>query len=148
MTTEVTETAMNVTRRITEEQMKLWNGPAGQSWVESQQILDHLFEPFERLLVAAVDATAARRVLDVGCGTGATTLAVSQALGAEGRAVGIDISAPMIELARRRARQSGSRAEFIVADAETHAFESEEFDAVTSRFGVMFFDDPAKAFEN
>jgi SAM-dependent methyltransferase len=139
---------MNVTRQIAEEQSKLWNGPAAQAWVESQQFLDRLLKPFEELLVQAVASTGACRVLDVGCGTGATTLAIGQQLGAHGTAVGVDISEPMIEVARRRARESSIAAEFVVADAQTHGFEPGGFDAIVSRFGVMFFADPLQAFGN
>jgi SAM-dependent methyltransferase len=139
---------MIVTRNIAEEQSQLWNGPGAEAWVESQRSLDRMFRPFEDLLVTAVAAAPARRVLDVGCGTGATTIAVSRLLDAEGQALGIDISAPMIEVARRRARDSGSLAEFVVADAQSHGFEPGAFDVIVSRFGVMFFADPVRAFGN
>jgi SAM-dependent methyltransferase len=87
-------------------------------------------------------ASAQGRVLDVGCGTGSTTLAFAQA-GA--RCVGIDISEPMLRLARERA---GHLAGFIRADAQTYAFEPASFDRILSRFGVMFFGDPVRAFAN
>lgn len=99
-------------------------------------------------LVEAVRATGARRVLDVGCGTGATTLAIARQLAAGGRCVGADISAPMVEAARARASAERSTAEFICADVQDHAFDPAGFDLVVSRFGVMFFDDPARAFAN
>ena len=89
-----------------------------------------------------------RRVLDVGCGTGSTTLAVARLLGAKGRCTGIDISEPMIAAARARAEREGTPASFIRADAQTHAFEPASFDMIISRFGVMFFDDSVRAFAN
>jgi hypothetical protein len=77
--------------------------------VEAQASLDRMFEPFEKLLVEAVAGHAARRVLDLGCGTGATTLAIARRLGVRGEATGLDISAPMIALARSRAALSRTR---------------------------------------
>ncbi len=139
---------MEVTQQIAAEQASLWNGPAGRAWVESQVLLDRMFKPFEDLLVSAVASLSVRRVLDVGCGTGATTLAVSQLLGADGQAVGVDLSEPMIEVARQRAQQQGSGAQFIAADAATQDFGQRTFDAAISRFGVMFFADPVQAFTN
>lgn len=123
-------------------QSSLWNGPVGQAWADEQALLDHLLEPFLDILVAALGETQA--VLDVGCGTGATTLAVARTR----RCVGLDVSQPMLELARARAAQEGSAAEFILADAETYPFEAGSFDLLLSRFGVMFFQDPTAAFAN
>lgn len=133
---------------VNEEQTRLWNGPAGAAWVEAQESLDRMFQPFEALLVAEVAGTGARRVLDVGCGTGGTTLAAARRIGAGGKCTGVDLSEPMIALARTRAAGEQLPAEFIVADAQTHNFEAPAFDLVISRFGVMFFEDPAQAFAN
>lgn len=131
---------------MNDEQTSIWNGPRAQKWVEEQELLDRLFQPFQDLLVNPV--SPGQRVLDVGCGTGATTLAVARRVGEKGQAIGVDISEPMIALARERAERENSRASFIVASAETHEFEPESFDTVISRFGVMFFDDPVRAFQN
>lgn len=139
---------MKANDTINEEQAALWNGLGGRGWVEAQAALDTMLQPFEDLLVDAVEASGARRVLDVGCGTGSTTLAVARLIGAGGRAVGVDISAPMLELARRRARSEDLAAEFVEGDAQTYAFEPASFDAIVSRFGVMFFDAPVEAFAN
>jgi len=139
---------MEVTHRPNDEQTALWNGPAGRAWVAEQEVLDQLFKPFEDRLVAEVLAAFGRRVLDVGCGTGATTLAVARLLGARGHCTGADISDPMIGVARARAEQEGTPASFIGADVQTHAFEPASFDMIVSRFGVMFFDDPVMAFAN
>jgi len=130
------------------EQEQLWNGPSGQAWVASQALLDQVLAPFETLLVEAAAARSPRRLLDVGCGTGSTTLALARRLGTSARCVGIDISEPMLALATARAQREGSRAEFVRADAQTHAFEPATMDMVVSRFGVMFFDDPVAAFAN
>ena len=104
---------------ISDEQNALWNGPSGRAWIESQAFLDEMFLPFEELLAREVSVLHAQSVLDVGCGTGATTLAAARAGAA--RAVGINISVPMIEVARTRAAQERSAAEFVAADAQTHA---------------------------
>jgi SAM-dependent methyltransferase len=130
-------------------QAELWNGRTGQSWVELNAMLDRLLAPFVQPLLDAVRQGSARDVLDVGCGAGATTFAVARSLGQEGRCTGIDLSAPLIELARRRAADMGApNTDFVVADAQRHDFQSAAFDTVISRFGVMFFDDPVAAFAN
>ena len=139
---------MESTDRVHEEQVAAWNGRAGDAWVEAQEGLDRMFVPFEELLAEAVPAGSGQAVLDVGCGTGATTLAIARRLGPTGGAVGVDISEPMLGLARRRAERDGSRAAFLVADAQTHPFEPASFDLIVSRFGVMFFGDPVRAFAN
>ncbi|WP_307719238.1 methyltransferase domain-containing protein [Pseudoduganella armeniaca] len=130
----------------TNPQAAFWNSDAGHAWVENQAMLDHMFQPFEALLADAV--RAGEQVLDVGCGTGATTLATARRVGPAGHSTGIDISAPMIATARIRAAQASLPASFACADAQHHAFEPAAFDAVVSRFGVMFFADPAAAFAN
>lgn len=130
------------------EQTALWNGTAGRAWVETQELLDHMFQPIEEMLVQAIPAGLAQQVLDVGCGTGGTTIAASRRLGTKGGCVGIDISAPMIAMAKARAEREGLPATFICDDAQRHAFKPESFDMIMSRFGVMFFDDFVAAFKN
>lgn len=137
---------MNDTRNAYGDQHQLWNGSSGRAWVAAQDVLDRMFQPFEDALVEVVATGSGYRVLDVGCGTGSTTLAIAQRLGAAGRCIGIDISAPMITAAQARAATEGSTAAFIRADAQRHAFEPASFDTIVSRFGVMFFDDPVYAF--
>ncbi len=139
---------MEIAHQTNDEQATLWNGPAGQAWVERQEVLDQMFTPLQELLVEAVSAAAASRVLDVGCGTGSTTLAVARLLGPGGRSTGIDISEPMLATAHARAEREGIPARFILADAQTHGFEPASFDMIISRFGVMFFADSVQAFAN
>jgi SAM-dependent methyltransferase len=140
---------MDIERRTNDEQSALWNAGSGHAWVDLQALLDGVFAPFERLLVQEVSAASARRVLDVGCGAGATTVAVARALGAKGRCTGIDISEPLIAAARARVeRERATSADFVCADAQAHAFAPASFDMFISRFGVMFFAEPVAAFAN
>ncbi|MGM3277337.1 methyltransferase domain-containing protein [Ralstonia sp. 24A2] len=129
-------------------QAALWNGHAGHAWVATQTALDQMFQPLENQLLEAVSAHRAQHVLDVGCGTGSTTLAVTRQLGDNGSCLGIDISAPMLQTARERAQREATPARFVCADAQTYAFEPAAFDMIVSRLGVMFFDDPVAAFTN
>ncbi|XGB25026.1 class I SAM-dependent methyltransferase [Streptomyces sp. II-2-2-2] len=105
-----------------------------------------MFAPLADHLLAAIPPGDDLRVLDVGCGTGAVALGMAGRLGPEAHVTGVDISAPMIALARERAQRAGLAVEFIVADAQQHAFAPGSLDRIVSRFGVMFFDDPAQAF--
>ncbi len=137
-----------------------WQSTGGNAWVALQGLLDDMFRPIEHQLEAAVAAHPGARVLDVGCGSGATTVAAARAAvvdtpsqnaaGADAGpvAVGVDVSQAMIDAARERAAEQGIPAEFLVADAQTHAFSPRSFDVVISRFGVMFFNDPVAAFAN
>jgi SAM-dependent methyltransferase len=126
----------------------LWGGSGARGWIASQDVIDRMFQPIEDLLVDAIASPATRDVLDVGCGTGSTTVAIARRLGASGRCVGIDISEPMISAARERAERAGAAASFVAADAQTYPLEQAGFDAIMSRFGVMFFDDMVAAFRN
>ena len=139
---------METTDRIASEQAALWNGHAGQAWVANQTLLDQMFRPMELQLVKAVRDRGGRDVLDVGCGTGGTTLDVARELGPHGQCTGVDVSQPMIATARKRAELEGSHASFVCADAQDHAFTPARFDTIISRMGVMFFSQPALAFAN
>lgn len=130
------------------EQSQLWNTTSGNAWVDSQALLDAVLQPFEDRLIEAVRTRSPRRVLDVGCGTGSTAVAVARLLGASGHCTGIDISEPMLAAARTRAEREQVSATFICDDAQTHAFDPASFDMIISRFGVMFFEDSVRAFAN
>jgi SAM-dependent methyltransferase len=132
---------------VDDSQAALWNGGAGRAWVDEQELMDQVLEPFETLLVEQVTYGEGARVLDVGCGTGTTTLAVAQRTRVS-HCTGIDISETVIAAARARAERDRARATFICADAQSHAFSPASFDAIISRFGVMFFADPVAAFAN
>jgi SAM-dependent methyltransferase len=128
-----------------QDQIDYWNGPAGQRWVEAQESLDRTLASIADAFLAFAAVKPGERVLDIGCGCGTTTLAFALAAGSGGRVTGLDISAPM--LARARARSAGKPIEFVQADASVHPFHA-DYDIATSRFGVMFFADPAAAFAN
>lgn len=131
------------------QQSALWNDGSGKAWVDLQPILDEVLAPFERLLVDAGYPGEGGSILDIGCGAGATTLAMARRIGASGGCLGLDISEPLVALARKRASAEGmGNVEFVAGDAQTYAFPPGRFDAVVSRFGVMFFDDPVAAFAN
>ncbi|WP_437312980.1 methyltransferase domain-containing protein [Sorangium sp. So ce385] len=131
------------------DQAALWNEAGGPIWVEMQQVLDAMLAPLGAPLLEEAFPGEGGRVLDVGCGAGATALAMARRLGPTGHCLGVDISGPLVAAARARAAAEGlSSAAFVQADAQTHRFEPGDFDAVISRFGVMFFADPAAAFAN
>ncbi|MGE0555253.1 MAG: class I SAM-dependent methyltransferase [Gemmatimonadales bacterium] len=139
---------MATTRRTGDDQRNAWNGPSGRAWVETLDLLDEVFAPVERMLLRETAVGPGARLLDVGCGTGGTTLALARVVGPEGHAVGIDVSAQMVAAARARVLPAAAAARFVAADAEGHGFEPASFDAIVSRFGVMFFADPVRAFAN
>lgn len=131
------------------DQATLWNQTSGPTWVELQAVLDRMLAPFEARLTSEAFPGEGRRVLDIGCGAGATSLAMARRLGPDGLCLGVDISAPLVAAAKARAVAEGlESAAFVEADAQTYAFDAEDFDAVISRFGVMFFEDPQAAFAN
>lgn len=129
------------------DQSALWNGRAGETWVAKQEMLDALFAPVADYLANAVGEASPHRLLDIGCGTGATALAAAR-LGVGGDVLGVDISAPMITRARTRAAAEGLPVRFEEGDAEKYDFPAETFDMAISRFGVMFFSDGVAAFAN
>ncbi|MEZ5999793.1 class I SAM-dependent methyltransferase [Hyphomonas sp.] len=139
---------MSETNTANPEMADLWNGPGARSWIAAQTVLDQTFAGFETLLADMAAQANARAVLDVGCGTGATTRAIARRIALEGTALGFDLSAPMIAQAKVLADQEGSTAGFLAGDAQTHKFPPAAFDLIVSRFGVMFFSDPVGAFAN
>ncbi len=128
-------------------QAEYWNADEARHWVVEQDRYDRMLAPFGARLLETAAVAPDGRVLDVGCGTGATTCDAARTA-ARGHAHGVDISRSMVEAARERARREGlTNVDFDVADAQTHAFDP-DFDVAISRFGVMFFDDPIGAFAN
>jgi SAM-dependent methyltransferase len=130
------------------EQIKYWNETAGPKWVALQKLIDDQIRPLGRRAMDHAALLPGERVLDVGCGCGETTIELARRLAPGGSALGIDLSAVMLERARQSARQHGVAAQFEQADAQTHAFIPASVDVLFSRFGVMFFADPTAAFAN
>ncbi len=129
------------------DQIAFWNGPAGQRWTDRQQAQDTMLAPVSDILIDRAKARAGARIVDVGCGCGATTIALAQKVGSAGHVFGIDISAPMLGRARQIAPK-GLPVDFVLADATVYPFEPASFDLLVSRFGVMFFAEPALSFAN
>ncbi|MBN3831407.1 class I SAM-dependent methyltransferase [Burkholderia sp. Ac-20344] len=127
------------------DQVGDWNGQSGERWVANQARLDAMVAVFGQAAIEAAAPATGERVLDIGCGAGASSLALAARIGAGGQVLGVDISEPLIGRARALAPQD-TPALFIVADASGAEFPEGAFDILFSRFGVMFFDDPTGAF--
>jgi SAM-dependent methyltransferase len=131
---------------VNQEQIDFWNGPAALRWVSEQDRLDAVLAPLDEAGLAAAAPREGERAIDVGCGCGASTLAIAKRVGPKGHVLGVDISARM--LARARERAAGMPwVSFVERDASVHRF-SGDADLVYSRFGSMFFADPVAAFAN
>ncbi len=130
------------------EQIEYWNGKVGETWVRMQDRMDLALTPVTAALLSLAAPKPGEHVLDIGCGSGETTLALASAVGDDGVAIGIDISEPLLARARQRGEELLSDADFRLADAATFADEGDGFDLLVSRFGVMFFADPVAAFAN
>ncbi|MGH6872782.1 MAG: class I SAM-dependent methyltransferase [Rhizomicrobium sp.] len=126
-------------------QIEYWNSAVGERWARLQETIDASLAEIGKAALAFAGAQPGWRVLDVGCGCGTTTLALSGAVGPGGSITGVDTSAPMLAVARHRGAAAG--ANFLQSDAATHLFHPTH-DLVFSRFGVMFFADPPAAFAN
>lgn len=124
-----------------------WSGRKGHQWVLHQRRLDRMLADFGEAALNAASPRPGDRVLDVGCGAGTTTLALGRRVHPGGSVVGVDISPPLVQLARSRPT-GGAQVEFVLDDASRAPFHPGGFDLVFSRFGVMFFDDPVAAFRH
>lgn len=129
------------------DQIAYWNGPGGQRWADRQQVQDILLAPVADLLVDRAQIKRGEAVVDVGCGSGAVSIAIAEKLGPSGNVLGIDVSAPMLARARQIA-PAGLPVDFVLADATVFPFDPGSFDLLVSRFGVMFFAEPARSFAN
>lgn len=129
------------------DQIAYWNGPGGQHWADRQQAQDIVLAPVSDVLIDRAKAKAGQRIVDIGCGCGATSIALAHKVGSTGHVLGIDISAPMLARAREIA-PAGLPVDFVLADATVYPFDPASFDLLVSRFGVMFFAEPALSFAN
>jgi SAM-dependent methyltransferase len=129
------------------DQIDYWNAQAGDVWARLQDELDRQLEPLGRAAITALDPRPGEQILDIGCGCGQSTLALAEAVGPQGAVIGADISRPMLDIARARLAEQ-PQARLLEADVQTYPFPRQSLDAVFSRFGVMFFEDPTAAFAN
>jgi len=129
------------------DEIAYWNGPGGQRWLNRQQAQDALLAPVAEVLFDRAAARVGEIVLDIGCGCGATSIALARRVAPGGRVLGIDVSLPMLERARQLAPKE-LPVDFALADATVYPFEPGRGDLLCSRFGVMFFADPARSFAN
>jgi SAM-dependent methyltransferase len=128
------------------DQIAYWNGPGGWRWADRQQAQDIVLAPVTDVVIDRAKAKSGERIVDVGCG-GATSIAFALQVGPTGHVIGIDISAPMLARALQVA-PPGLPVEFVLADATVYPFVPAGFDLLVSRFGVMFFAEPALSFAN
>lgn len=130
-------------------QLRYWNGPAGQQWAAEADRYDRMLASHTALVLRAADLSPGEHVLDVGCGGGDLTLAAARAVVPGGAAIGVDLSEPMLAVARRRAASPEPLpVSYVPGDAQSHDFGADTFDVVVSRNGLMLFDDPVAAFAN
>jgi SAM-dependent methyltransferase len=130
-----------------EKQIAYWNEVAGPKWVRLDDAMNAKFANINELLLSHAAARPGEAVLDIGCGTGTTAFPFASAVTPGGHVTGIDVSEPMLQVARRRSATC-SNVIFLSADAQSHNFGGEKFNVLASRFGVMFFTDPVVAFTN
>ena len=129
-----------------EEQGKYWNEKPGQSWVTHDASMNERLSSISEILFEGLDAASCKTGLDIGCGAGSTTRRLHKLLGSKSIVVGLDISEQLLHLAR--IAETNELLEFIQADAQSFSFEQQGTDIAISRFGVMFFENSVKAFEN
>jgi SAM-dependent methyltransferase len=128
-------------------QIDFWNATAGTTWARFQTQLDRQLETLGLEAMRVLAPAPGEHILDIGCGCGQTSFALAERVGTTGQVLGVDISQPMLAVARQRPVAPGSAAPlFREADAAVADLGDAAFDAVFSRFGVMFFSDPGAAF--
>lgn len=125
-----------------------WAGEMGARWLASLDRFESMIAPIGAALLERAGYAPGERVLDLGCGGGATTLAIAEAVGPDGAALGLDVAPMLIARAKERAAEAGSTARFVCADAATASLDEPPFDRLFSRFGSMFFEAPVPAFTN
>jgi len=129
------------------DQIEFWNGDHGSAWARHADIVDIMFAEITEAVLNAADISPGDRVLDLGCGSGGTSLAIAERVTPVGSVTAIDVSAPMLERARQRSDAAQLvNVDFLLGDASVYPFAASSFDAMVSRLGAMFFDDPADTF--
>ncbi len=130
-----------------EAEITYWNSAGGRHWVERQESQDTVLAPILTAALERARVRAAEHIVDIGCGTGASSILLAQQVGPSGQVLGVDVSAPMLARAAERLPPAAP-VKFVRADATTYKFPSAAFDLLFSRFGVMFFAEPTRAFAN
>ncbi|MDB3994904.1 methyltransferase domain-containing protein [Gammaproteobacteria bacterium] len=130
------------------KQKQFWSGAGGDVWVDKQREMDIMLNPLGERAIQGLDLSGEKKILDIGCGCGATTLEIAQAV-TQGEVIGVDISEPMLERATKTASDMMlNNTSFQVKDVQVDEMPLSYFDIAFSRFGVMFFEDPFEAFKN
>ncbi|MEA5163002.1 class I SAM-dependent methyltransferase [Cereibacter johrii] len=133
---------------VNQAQEDYWTSSAGLKWIEHERVLDAAMAGMLDVMLNAANISPSARILDIGCGTGASTIDASRRA-PNGHVLGLDISRPLLDRASTRAREEGiCNASFLVADAQTHRFAGPAFDVLISRIGMSFFADPVSALKN
>jgi ubiquinone/menaquinone biosynthesis C-methylase UbiE len=134
-------------KRAIPDQIEYWNTEGGRSWTARQQSWDLTMKPISDAALVRAQVEPGERVIDIGCGCGATSLDLARRVGPKGRVLGIDVSKPMLDRAKERGAGNPVLS-FAEADATTYPFERGAADLLFSRHGVMFFPEPERAFAN
>ena len=129
-----------------DKQGQYWNEQPGQSWVIHDAAMNERLQIISDILFEDLAVLECKNGLDIGCGAGSTTRRLYETLGKEGHVTGLDISGKLLGVARSHPESNGLH--FLQADAQSYSFNREVFDVAISRFGVMFFENPVKAFQN
>ena len=124
-----------------------WNEDGGRKWSENIDIVESMIAPISDRLIEKISASEGDKVLDIGCGGGITSIKLANLVGATGTVIGIDVSETILNIARSRGAGINNL-QFIHRDAASARLGDNKFDIITSRFGVMFFDNPVLAFKN
>jgi SAM-dependent methyltransferase len=131
------------------DQITYWNSRAGETWAAMQKRIDAQINPLGLTAIERLAPADGEKILDIGCGCGTTSFELARHVGASGHVTAVDISKPMLDVARRGAKEAqATNITFLEADAQTYPFQPGSFDVLFSRFGVMFFIDPVAAFKN
>ena len=128
-------------------QKDYWSGPAAEQWATHADRIDAMMRPMTDDVLALAHVQPGERVLDIGFGSGATSLRMANAVLPGGSVTGVDISPQLLHVARARAAKADAPVRFVEADAGAAQLD-QSFDAAFSRFGVMFFEQPSAAFTN
>lgn len=129
-------------------QEQYWTSSAGLKWIEHEIALDTAMAGLLDVMLDSADIRTGDRVIDIGCGTGASTIGAAQRA-RKGHVLGVDISKPLLDRAINRAREEGAaNVSYLLADGQTHRFEGEPFDILVSRIGMSFFADTVSALRN